>query len=79
MGTVSNALSMSIAVSIDLWEGDWLKPLMMCCVREVRAVVVEWLLLNPCWKSGRGIDWEILFNINFSSNLLMEQSREIGR
>ena len=79
MGTVSNALFMSIAVSIDLWEGDWLKPLMMCCVREVRAVVVEWLLLNPYWKSVRVIGGEILFSIDFSSSLLMEQSREIGR
>ena len=79
MGTVSKALLMSMAVSMDLCDGDWLKPLIMCCVREVRAVVVEWFPLNPCWNSGRVMCGDIFFNISFSSSLLMVERREIGR
>jgi len=48
LGTVSNALLMSMAMSMVLWDGFLFRPFIMFWDIVVRAVVVEWDFLNPC-------------------------------
>ena len=48
--TESNAWEKSIAISVVLWGGLFLlNPFMMGSIIECRAVVVECLVLKPCW------------------------------
>lgn len=48
VGTVSNALFMSIAISMDRFEGFVFSPFIMGCEMLSRAVVVECCFLKPC-------------------------------
>ncbi len=58
--------------------GSWLKPVVMCCVRLVRRVVVEWFWRKPCWESARGICGDIRRRMSFSKTLETVERREIG-
>ena len=49
LGTVSNALLMSMAIRKERWEGVWFSPFVMCWEMLVRAVEVERDFLKPCW------------------------------
>ena len=77
--TVSKALLMSNAIIIVLCGGcNLLKPLVMVLFMLCNAVVVECLVLKPCWCDR----YVMLFVMNgcmiFSSVLAMGERREIG-
>ena len=56
MLTVSNALRMSRATVIVRSGGlFWLKPVALVLFMLCSAVVVEWLLLKPCWVEMCGM------------------------
>lgn len=57
----------------------WLKPLAMWVDRLVRAVVVEWPGLKPCWCVVGGKCSVIVGSISFSITLVAGQRSEIGR
>ena len=77
LGTVSNALLMSMARSSVLWLGCSFKPFIIGCIILVRAVVVEWFCLYPCWKVGLGRCGEIKLRISFSRSLQSVDKRDM--
>ena len=78
-GTASKALLMSNVRRSVLCAGRLeLMPSLMCCVRLVSSVVVEWLGRNPCCVGESGICGLVMFRMRRSMTLEGVQSSEIG-
>ena len=77
--TVSKALDMSSATVIVLWGGfAWLRPWVMVVFISCRAVVVECLVLKPCWKLWEGMFVVMCGSSIFSSVFAMGERSAIG-
>lgn len=67
LGTVSNALLMSMAAMSVLCAGFCVfSPSSVVCVRVVRSVVVEWCGLKPCCVGDSGMSELIWFRTSLS-------------
>ena len=70
---------MSRATTIVLSGGCfWLKPVVIVFVILCSAVVVEWLVLKPCWCCMLGMFCVISGRTVFSRVLTIRDRREIG-
>ena len=79
-GTMSKALEKSIDMVTVLCGGlGWLKPRATLCVRERRAVVVQWLGRKPCCEGERGRCWLSRRRGSFSRTLTEGHIRDMGR
>ena len=80
ISTVSKALERSIATVRERLGGFLsLKPLVMVLLMLWRAVVVEWLLLNPCCMVFSGMSGLMMLCMILSSVLASGERREMGR
>ena len=78
-GTVSKALLMSIvAISVRYAGLAEFIPSSIVCVKLVRSVLVECLVLKPCWEAESGMYGLMTFRTSLSSILEGVQSNEMG-
>ena len=79
MLTVSNALLMSSATVIVCSGGlFWLKPVVMVLFMLCSSVLVEWLLLKPCFVEMCGIVFLMYGSSVFSSVFTITERNEMG-
>ena len=79
MLTVSNALLMSSATVIVRSGGlCWLNPVVMVLFMLCSAVLVEWLLLNPCCVEMCGMLFVMYGSSVFSSAFAITERSEMG-
>lgn len=77
--------TMSKAFDRSIWSNTvrcggffWLNPCEMSRLRLLRAEVVEWFALKPCWKVGIGRCSCRVGKTSLSKILIAGQSRETG-
>ncbi len=78
LGTVSNALLISMVASVVHFGGSSLKPSAISCVSLVKYVCVLRLGRNPCWWFAWGVCCEIRVSMRRSMTLDVQQRSEIG-
>ena len=78
MSTVSNALLISSDTSTVLRDGVWLNPCAIVLLIWCKAVVVECLVLKPCWCSVDGMFVVMSGSITFFRVFAIGDRSEIG-